>query len=248
MTMKKGRSMFRSLPLPALPLVALSALAACAPAAEAPPQSPGEQPAAYMALGTEPGWTLEITPGRLNYDGDYGETKIMVPNPGAKPSMNGRTYVTDRLSVVIKNAPCSDGMSDRRFADSVRIVADGKTLQGCGGKILPPDTLAGSSWTFVSIGGVTVAADRPTALQFDGARLSGSAGCNRFSGSYSAADGRLTAGPLMATEMACPGAGMVQENAFFKLMATPVSLTFADDGTLILTGEDGKTAVLRRVI
>lgn len=230
----------------ALPATSLLALAACAPAAEAPPQGPGEQPASYMALGTEPGWTLEITPSRLNYAGDYGETKIIVPNPGAKPSMNARTYVTDRLSVVIKQAPCSDGMSDRRYADSVRVVADGKTLQGCGGKILPPDTLAGSSWTFVSIGGVAVAADRPTALQFDGDRLSGSAGCNRFSGRYTTADGTLTAGPLMATEMACPG--MELEQAFFKLMASPVSLTFADDGTLILTGSEGRTAVLKRAI
>ncbi|MBJ7440710.1 MAG: META domain-containing protein [Sphingopyxis sp.] len=232
-----------------LPLLTLPALAACAPATESPPQSPGEAPgAAYMALGTEPGWTLEITPARLNYDGDYGATKIMATNPGAKPSLNGRTYVSDRLSVVIKTAPCSDGMSDRRFADTVRVVADGKTLHGCGGKILPPDTLAGSSWTFVSIGGVAVAKDRPTALQFDGTRLSGSAGCNRFSGSYAAADSTLTAGSLMATEMACPGPGMTQEAAFFQLMAAPVRLTFADDGTLILTGSAGRTAVLRRVI
>ncbi len=226
----------------------LLVLAACVPA-DTPPQTPAEPPtAAYMALGTEPGWTLEITPGRLNYDGDYGETKIMVPNPGAKPSLNGRTYVTDRLSVVIKNAPCSDGMSDRRFADTVRVIAGGRTLHGCGGKILAPDTLAGSSWTFVSIGGVAVAKDRPAALQFDGNRISGRAGCNRFSGGYAADGGTLTAGPLMATEMACPGAGSTQENAFFKLMAAPVSLTFADDGTLILTGSEGRTAVLKRAI
>ena len=232
-----------------LPLAAFLVLAACA--ADALPPEPANPPvpaAAHLALGTEPGWTLEITPARLNYDGDYGATKIMVPNPGAKPSLNGRTYVGDRLSVVIKQAPCSDGMSDRRFADTVRVVADGKTLQGCGGKILPPDTLAGSSWTFVSIDGVAVAKDRPTSLQFDGSRLSGSAGCNRFSGGYSAADGTLTAGPLMATEMACPGPGMSQEAAFFQLMAAPVSLTFADDGTLILTGSAGRTAVLKRVI
>ncbi len=158
MTMKKGRSMLR--PLPCFTLTAL-ALAACTPAAEPPPQGPGKPPSGtYFALGTEPGWTLEITPDLLNYDGDYGETKIRVAHRGAKPSMNGRTYVTDRLSVVIKQAPCSDGMSDRRFADTVRIVADGRTLHGCGGKILPPDALAGSGWTFVSIGGVPVAGDR----------------------------------------------------------------------------------------
>ncbi len=62
------------LKLPPL-LAACVTLTACAPAAETPPQGPGDQPAAYMALGTEPGWTLEITPSRLNYDGDYGETR-----------------------------------------------------------------------------------------------------------------------------------------------------------------------------
>ncbi|OHD09542.1 META domain-containing protein [Sphingopyxis sp. RIFCSPHIGHO2_12_FULL_65_19] len=226
----------------------LLALAACAPATESPPQSPGAPPAAYMALGTEPGWTLEITPSRLSYDGDYGETKIMVPNPGARAVTNGEHYVTDRLKVEIARGECSDGMSDRRYADTVTVVADGKTVKGCGGKILPPADIAGTSWTFVSIGGKPVAPDRPTSLQFDGVRLSGSAGCNRFSGSYSVADGTLAAGPLVATKMACPGAGMAQESAFFVLMRGPVSLSFPTDGTLILTGSEGQTAVLKRVI
>lgn len=230
----------------ALPAAFILALAACAPAAETPPQGPGEQPAAYMALGTEPGWTLEITPSRLNYDGDYGETKIMAPNPGAKPSFNGERYVTDRLTINVTHAECSDGMSDRRYHDKVTVTADGKTVKGCGGKILPPTELAGTNWIFVSIGGTPVAGDRPTALQFDGNRLSGSAGCNRFSGTYSVDGGTLKAGPLMATEMACPG--MELEQDFFKLMTAPVSLTFADDGTLILTGSGGQTAVLKRAI
>jgi heat shock protein HslJ len=52
----------------------------------------------------------------------------------------------------------------------------------------------------------------------------------------------------MATEMACAGAGMTQENAFFALMQGPVNTSFPTDGTLVLTGSDGKTAVLRRAI
>ena len=165
--------MFKSVSFIAVPLI----LAGCA--SMGTPEAPGEKSppdAAYMAIGTEPGWTLEITPERLNYAGDYGETKIAVPNPGAAPSMNGATYAAGRLAVVIKHVACSDGMSDRRYADTVRVIADGKNVQGCGGAILPPDTLAGSNWTFVSIGGVAVLADKPTSLAFDGARLSGSAG------------------------------------------------------------------------
>lgn len=226
-------------------LLALPALTGCVPAAE-PPQGP--RPAAYFALGTEPGWTLEITPERLQYNGDYGETKIAVPNPGARPSFNGERYVTDRLTVDVTHGECSDGMSERRYRDTVTVTADGKSVKGCGGGTVPPSELAGTNWTFVAIGGVPVAADRPTALRFDGTRISGSAGCNRFSGTYTA-DGRtLTAGPLMATKMACPGAGMAQESAFFKLMAAPVSLRFPSDGTMEVTGADGQTAVLKREI
>lgn len=229
----------------ALP-ASLLALAACAPAAESAPQSPGERPAAYMALGTEPGWTLEITDARLNYTGDYGATRIAVSNPGGSLDPNFRSYTTDRLKITIVHRICSDGMSDRRYADTVRVVADGKTVQGCGGKVLPPDTLAGSSWTFVSIGGIAVTRDRPTSLQFNGDQMSGSAGCNHFSARYTATGSTLSAGPLTATEMACPG--MELEQTFFKLMATTVNLVFADDGTLILTGSGDRTAVLRRAI
>ena len=228
------------------PLLALSvALSACAPAT--PPQTPAPG-AAYMALGTEPGWTLEITPERLNYAGDYGETVIRVANPGARPSVPGDRYVTDRLTVDVTHAECSDGMSDRRYRDTVTVTADGKTVKGCGGPILPPATLAGTSWTFVSIDGAPVAADRPTSLQFDADRMGGSAGCNRFGGSYSVKDGMLTAGRLAATLMACPGPAMEQERGFFALMEAPVRVDFPADGTMVLTGRDGKTAVLKRTI
>ncbi len=224
------------------------ALVGCMPV-EAPPQMPGDSPAeAYMAIGTEPGWTLEITRERLNYTGDYGETKIIEPNPGARPSFNGERYVTPRLVIDITHGTCSDGMSDRRYPDHVTVTADGKTVKGCGGGVLPPEHLAGTSWTFMSIGGVDVAEGRPTSLIFGTDRVSGSAGCNRFSGEYESDGDTLTAGPLAATRMACPGAGMTQEQAFFALMTGPVSVSFPSDGTMILTGADGRTAVLRRVI
>src|SRR3546814_1690769 len=95
----------------ALPLT----LAACA--VEVPPETPPPPAAAYMALGTEPGWTLEITPDRLNYDGDYGETKIVVAKPGARPSVNGERYVTARDRKSTRHAESHDRMSDRRAHD-----------------------------------------------------------------------------------------------------------------------------------
>jgi heat shock protein HslJ len=201
-----------------------------------------------MALGTEPGWTLEITPERLNYAGDYGETVIRVANPGARPSGNGERYAADRLAVDVAHSECSDGMSDRRYRDTVTVTADGKTVKGCGGPVLPPAELAGTHWTFVSIGDAPVTADRPTSLQFEKDRISGSAGCNRFGGSYTIKDGVLTAGPMMATLMACPGPEMQQEAAVLDMLRAPVGVSFPSDGTMVLTGKGGKTAVLKRVI
>lgn len=232
-----------------LSVPAMVALTACVPVGEAP-ESPGGSPAAgaYLALGTEPGWTLEITPARLNYHGDYGETRIVVANPGARPSFNGARYVTDRLSVDVTHAECSDGMSDRRFADSVTVKADGREVKGCGGAILPPADLAGTAWKIISFGGTDVPAGVPTELRFDGKRVSGQAGCNRFSGSYTSDGKRLTTGPLMATKMACPGPGMALESGFLTLMNGPVSLRFTPEGRLVLMGIGGVSAVLAPVI
>src|SRR3546814_5377890 len=115
----------------------------------------------------------------------------------------------------------SDVCSSDLYRDTVTVTADGKTVKGCGGGILPPTELAGTNWTFVSIGGVPVAADRQTALAFEDERLSGSAGCNRFSGGYSAADGTLTAWPLAANRMAGPGAGRTQARSEENTSARP---------------------------
>ena len=232
---------YRLSALLALPLL----LAACA--ATSTPETPAPS-RVYMALGTEPGWTLEITPERLNYAGDYGETIIRVANPGARPSPGGERYAADRLTVDVRRAECSDGMSDRRYRDTVTVTADGKTVTGCGGPVLPPADLTGTSWTFVSIDDVPVTADRPTSLIFDAERMSGSAGCNRFGGSYAIKDGLLTAGPMVATLMACPDPAMAQEGVFLDMLKTPVGITFPSDGTMVLTGAGGKTAVLKRVI
>ena len=43
-------------------------------------------------------------------------------------------------------------------------------------------------------------------IKFEDGRVSGSDGCNRFSGSYEASDGALTLGPLAGTQIACDGA------------------------------------------
>ena len=199
----------------------------------------------YRALGTEPFWTVTIAEGRMTYEG-LGERRFSVPAPAARPTFNGRRYETDRLTLDITHGECSDGMSDRRYADTVLVLIDGRTLHGCGGEILAPASLAGTAWSIVEIDGAAVSGEAYH-LRFGEGRISGQAGCNRFSGSYSESESVLTAGPIAATRMACPGPRMDHERRVLELLSGPVRIEYPDGDTLQLAGSGG-TIRLRRSI
>jgi uncharacterized membrane protein len=102
---------------------------------------PVEPKESYRAMGQEPGWSLQIGNGRLLYTGDYGETTIDLPAPSPQPIANGRRYAAmgqgHRIIADIIHTLCHDGMSGHAYSDTVRLVADGNALQGCGGQRLP---------------------------------------------------------------------------------------------------------------
>ena len=116
---------------PALLLACLAAAACTVPAPPVPSPSPGES---YRALGQEPGWNLTIANGRIDYVGDYGETRINVPAPEPITAINGHIYQTPRLQVHISHGRCNDVMSGHGYTDNVMVIADGKTVRGCGGE------------------------------------------------------------------------------------------------------------------
>lgn len=109
---------------------------------------------------------------------------------------------------------------------------------------MPPATgespsLIGTVWTANSVSGQPVIANTSITAQFDDqGRLTGSDGCNSFSGSYTLAGSALTIDPAMAsTEMACEEAIMTQADTFTQtLLATTGYLL--GDGMLVLTQEE----------
>jgi heat shock protein HslJ len=107
----------------------VAALAACT---STPSPSSASQER-YSAHGQEPGWTVTIAHGRIDYVGDYGATHISVPRPEPRTTFNGHRYETPRLSVDITHGHCNDAMSGQGFADQVMVIADGRTVRGCGG-------------------------------------------------------------------------------------------------------------------
>lgn len=102
-------------------------------------------------------------------------------------------------------------------------------------------SLEGTSWRFTLIDGAAPVSPT-TSLQF-GERLNANAGCNGLSGPWSVEEGRLVAGPLIATRMFCEGK-MEQEAAVSALLSGNPTVKL-DGGTLTLTAS-GHSAELAR--
>lgn len=203
-------------------------------------------PAPYRGHGTEPFWSVTITGNRVVYESAEGVRVVAVVRPRAV--RGGRTYAARRMTVEIRRGRCSDGMSDRYYADIVRVRFPRATrpLQGCGGAVLAPETLADTGWGIIAIDGRPIAPAENYQLEFGAGRLSGQAGCNRFSGSYRESGRTLTPGPIMSTRMACPEPRMTHERRMLALLGGPVRYSFANGDTLVLAGS-GVGVRLRRL-
>lgn len=103
----------------------------------------------------------------------------------------------------------------------------------------PLPSLVGSEWVAEDLGGRGVHDRIQSTLRFDSTtRVSGSGGCNRYTGALAEVDGTLHIGQLASTRMACPPALLDQETRFLIALAKTARLERRDD-TLTLFGADG---------
>ncbi|MEH6791181.1 COG3650 family protein [Parasphingorhabdus sp.] len=122
----------------ALSSLALLTLTACEEAA-APPVAE-EKLGDYTALGTEPGWLVEIKGEEIAFTSQNGK-EFKLPVERMKKTATGwevRGFSDkDNINVhITSNKQCSDGMSDRSYADTVKVEAsEVGTLNGCGGTV-----------------------------------------------------------------------------------------------------------------
>ena len=175
-----------------------------------PPPPASSAVAAYKAVGTEPGWALTVKGATMTYEGDYGEVKISEPTPASFRPRPGR-YAGTRLKLTITPGPCSDGMSDLVYRQTVRLIADGKTVDGCGGGTIVPDGLAGTSWIVTAINGRAAPGGQNYFLNFAANTIAAKFGCNSIGGGFRLNGDHLSTTGLVQTEMACPEPAMTFE-------------------------------------
>jgi uncharacterized membrane protein len=87
------------------------------------------------ALGTEPFWGIEIAPDVLVFTG-VDRPEFRAPNPGAR--VEGEIAVIAArdpqglaLTIKLKAATCSDGMSDYVYPLEAEVTLGAETLKGC---------------------------------------------------------------------------------------------------------------------
>lgn len=92
----------------------------------------------FMAMGNEPGWSLEITDATLALVSDYGNKQYQINNAERQIDEQARTTVyrgTDKetvISVTLEAKPCADTMVDRSYETTVTVQVGEQTLHGCG--------------------------------------------------------------------------------------------------------------------
>lgn len=102
--------------------------------------------------------------------------------------------------------------------------------------------LDGTAWTLAALPGRTLVENTSVTLQFEDGRVSGSDGCNRFSGGYTVAGSALEISPQMATTMmACEPHVSEQAQAFVSALKNTRSRR-TQDGRLELLAADGRLA------
>ena len=102
-------------------------------------------------------------------------------------------------------------------------------------------TLTGQVWALTALAGKAPIQDTGITIQFstDGT-VSGSSGCNQYSGTYTASGSSLTINtPLASTMMMCAQPVMVQESAYQAALATVKAYSVSGD-KLTLFGADNK--------
>ena len=230
--------------LTAAALLTLTALPAAAQTASDP----------YVARGTEPFWSLTIDGRTMKFEAP-GRPPVSVAAPKPVHGFAGEIWQTRRINVNTVHKACSDGMSDRSYRDSVTVTVDGRRYEGCGGGTTNPTpgpghgpvSLVEGDWRIDTINGRRIVPGTKPTVSFNGRRISGNASCNRFNGNFELQRGRLDAGQLATTRMACasPLANR-QETQVLRILGERLTVSSNRGGKVVLTSRRGDTLTLVR--
>jgi uncharacterized membrane protein len=88
----------------------------------------------FQALGTEPFWSLDVTPGKLRYSSPENLKGTTISSSETKDGASVRytgTLEGKAVALTIEPGTCSDGMSDTVYPYKASFTWGDQTQQGC---------------------------------------------------------------------------------------------------------------------
>lgn len=200
----------------------------------------------YRAVGTEPFWSLTIDGSTIRYEAIGGRV-VTVARPRPIVGINGELYRTPRMTVDITHVRCNDGLSDRRYADTVRVQIGRESVSGCGGAIVggSASTPLIGTWRIDMVDGRPVRLQQPATLRFDSDRVSGQI-CNGFGGAYRFVRGTLTTREIIGTQMACLDGRTQLETRVFAALRQPLKVHRGSRADTLVLANGRTSLTLRR--
>lgn len=218
----------------------LLSLMLAAVAAAVPP--PGPVPPFEASASDHPRWSLRIADGQLDFR--LSESQPITMAAPAPKDENGKIlYETPSLTVEIMPHACEDKVQGRRWSAAVFVFVGREMYGGCGGTLLPEESLTGTSWAIVQIGGADVRSPQLT-IDFEGDAFLAYTACNRIGGTFVQAEGKLVLTPTESTRNRCVGAAGACEQRLARIIAEPMAARFSDRKTLLLSNEAGSLRLI----
>lgn len=125
-----------------------------------------------------------------------------------------------------------------RFLGSVAAVALALGGGACAQRPVSPMDIPPHPWIATMIDGEPAAPGVRSTMRVEGTRISGSGGCNRYSGNLLDDGGHVRPVQVAATRMACPPPQDRQDLRFFRALGRTERLAMQGDD-LVLLDKDG---------
>lgn len=125
--------------------LAATALAACNQTPKKTPTPPAPRidtlagvdlNANLSVIGTEPFWALTLTDGQVTLEGPDKEPTtwprhIFLISENYEDGSERAELLTNELTLILSDEPCSDGMSDRKYPLTAEATIGDEVLKGC---------------------------------------------------------------------------------------------------------------------
>lgn len=195
------------------------------------------------ARGNEPFWSVEATPEALRLTEPEGKGTAQ-SLPFTRMTDGGSLILTTTdFTLRLDPTLCHDDMSGMPYPVTATLTRASTALDGCAGD---PDNLLAGDWTATALNGAPIPAGAPVTLAFRNDRVTGSSGCNSFTGGYQLTGEGLTLSDLGATRMACAAPQMETEQAVFAAFAAVTRFDIGQDGALLLQSDEQTTVLTAR--